>query len=616
MIAVNYPARKFGIGRHCTVTEAKKLCPDLICQHVATWREGDEKFAYHEDAAANIATHKVSLDPYRLESRKILALIKDSLPPGLQMIERASIDEVFLNLSAHVHSLLLERYPELGNPPPSTDPSSKLPLPHSSSLDWQADALVDLDKADDELNQTDWDDVAMLIGSEIVRGVRARVRQELKYTCSAGIANNKMLSKLGSGFKKPNQQTVIRNRAVQHFLSEFKVTKIRNLGGKLGDLVVSTFNTDVIHELLPVTLDQFKSKLEDDTAVWLYNTIRGVDLSEVNPRTQIKSMLSAKSFRPFIKTREQADRWLRIFVADIYSRLVEEGVVENKRRPKTINLHSRHAAQTRSRQGPIPQGKVLDEKILFGLAKSLLDQIIQEGTIWPCSNLSLSVSGFEDAITGNMAIGSFLVRGEEAQALQAGLGPKKEAGEAGIGDHVDKRRRVETGGIARFFGKKEAAREVTGGGQSSDELSTELGGEAHDEDQDKEEDSAGTAEYPFTDRSRIAKSGAGYHQSPVSQYLCSSCAAEFETAEALQDHNDWHLAKELQEAEDERVKPTFAKKHAVSHNKVNSSGSNNTASGGGGASSRKRAAAPTSSSNSKRTSSGKVESGQTKLTFG
>ena len=41
LIAVNYPARAFGIGRMCTAPEAKKMCPNIICQHVATWREGD-----------------------------------------------------------------------------------------------------------------------------------------------------------------------------------------------------------------------------------------------------------------------------------------------------------------------------------------------------------------------------------------------------------------------------------------------------------------------------------------------------------------------------------------------------------------------------------------------
>jgi len=161
LIAVNYPARKFGIGRHCTVTEAKKLCPNLIAQHVATWKEGEEKWAYHDDAAFHIGTHKVSLDPYRLESRKILTLIKQCLPTNMQKVEKASIDEVFIDLSAQAHSILVQRFPELSNPPPYDDPTEKLPLPPITALDWQADALVDLDDAESEVDNPDWDDVAI-----------------------------------------------------------------------------------------------------------------------------------------------------------------------------------------------------------------------------------------------------------------------------------------------------------------------------------------------------------------------------------------------------------------------------------------------------------------------
>ncbi|KAI8154528.1 N-acetyltransferase eso1 [Colletotrichum sp. SAR 10_70] len=308
LIAVNYPAREHGIGRHCTLTEAKKMCPNLISQHVATWREGDDKWAYRDDAAANIQSDKVSLDPYRLQSRKILAVIKESLPQDLQKVEKASIDEVFLDLSAQVHSILLERFPELGNPPPYDDPTENLPSPPVSALDWQADALIDLNEEEESVDP-DWDDVAILIGSEIVRDVRRQVLEKLFYTCSAGVAKNKLLSKLGSGHKKPNQQTVIRNRAVDQFLSGFKFTKMRNLGGKLGENVVTTFNTDAVSELLPIPLDQMKAKLGHETGTWVYNTIRGIDNSEVNSRTQIKSMLSAKSFRPYINTPEQAVTW-------------------------------------------------------------------------------------------------------------------------------------------------------------------------------------------------------------------------------------------------------------------------------------------------------------------
>ena len=463
LIAINYPARAFGLNRHVTVAEAKEKCPELICQHVATWKEGDVTWSYGDgdEAFREIASRKVSLDPYRLQSRKILATIKEFLPADVQKVEKASIDEVFLDLSAQVHGIMLERYPELKGPPPYDDPSEPLVRPPTTALDWAADALVDLDKEQSEEDDPDWDDVAILIASEIVRDVRAEIYKKLHFTCSAGISKNKMLAKLGSAHKKPNSQTVIRNRAVQHFLSDFKFTKIRNLGGKLGDEIVAAFNTDTVAELLPVPIEQFKKTLSEDTGSWLYNIIRGEDNSEVNPRTQIKSMLSAKSFRPSINTLDVACKWLRIFVADIYSRLVEEGVLENKRRPKTMNLHHRQGAQTRSKSSPIPLGRAITEENMFDLAKSLLAQCVVEGRSWPCANLSLSVGGFEEGVQGNQGIGGFLVRGEDAKALQNAQ-PKSEA----TPPPPAKRRRVDDGGgIAKFFGSlREDSRDSSGGG--------------------------------------------------------------------------------------------------------------------------------------------------------
>ncbi|KAK3110496.1 DNA-directed DNA polymerase eta rad30 [Teratosphaeriaceae sp. CCFEE 6253] len=455
LIAINYPARAFGLSRHVTITEAKEKCPEIICQHVATWKEGDAKWTYDldgVDAAKEIATRKVSLDPYRIQSRRILALIKDCLPQDKQRVEKASIDEVFIDLSAQVHALLLERYPELHGPAPYDDPSEPLPRPPTTALDWAADALVDLDVSQSEEDDPDWDDICTLLASEIVRDVRQRIFDELHYTCSAGLARNKMVAKLGSAHKKPNGQTVVRNRAVQHFLSGFKFTKIRNLGGKLGDEVVAAFNTELVSELLPLPIEQLKKQLGDDTGSWLYGIIRGEDTSDVNPRTQIKSMLSAKSFRPSINNFEIACKWLRIFIADIFSRLVEEGVLENKRRPKTINLHHRQGAQTRSKQAPIPLGRVITEDGLFELAKNLLAQVIVDGRAWPCANLSLSVGGFEDGVTNNKGIGGFLVHGEEAKALTFQKSRTRDGGDQRAETPLAKKRKVGGGGITRFFG--------------------------------------------------------------------------------------------------------------------------------------------------------------------
>jgi len=424
----------------------------------------------------------------------------------------------------------------------------------------------------------------MLIGSEVVRKIRAAVREELRYTCSAGIARNKMLAKLGSGHKKPANQTIIRNRAIQQFLGDFKFTKIRNLGGKLGDEVVAAFNTDAVKDLLDVPLEQLKRKIGDDAGTWIYNTIRGEDTSEVNPRTQIKSMLSAKSFRPSINNFEQAARWLRIFVADISSRLVEEGVLENKRRPKTINLHHRQGGQTRSRQAPIPTGKLIDEALLFELAKNLFAQVIVDGRAWPCANLSLSVGGFEDGVTGNRGIGGFLVRGDEAKAMQTASLMRGESDETGSDvypNRLAKRQRVEpVAGINRFFTTKLNHDEMQLGdigkedGMDGDAQSeSDICGKEEQlpisgldfepepafallEPSDFDELPSGQpgnstsnmARHSSTISSPDNQSSDLQHNSPRPIYTCERCRKSM-IAFGQAEHDDWHFARDLQEAD-------------------------------------------------------------------
>ena len=504
LIAINYPAREFGITRMISASEARKRCPHITLQHVATFREGQNgEWAYRDDN--RVATDKVSLDPYRAESRKILQVFKDELASWHDhyaaadghvsrvqdaVVEKASVDEAFIDLSSLVYGVLLRRYPPL-----ATAGDGALPSPPSAALEWGEDNnVVDLDEACD----SDWDDVAMRIGSEIVRSLRAAVWRVLSYTSSAGIARNKMMAKLGSSCHKPNKQTVVRNRAIQNFLGSFRFTKIRMLGGKLGDQVSTVFGTEQVSELLGVSLDQFRTHFDDETAVWLHGIIRGDDTSEVNARTQMKSMASAKSFRPAINNIDQAERWLRIFVADIHGRLVEDGILENRRRPRTIALHYRQGGQPRSRQSSIPTMKPIDQPLLLELAKTLLRQAID---LWPCANLSLSVGGFEEGVK-NKAIDGFLVRGEEARQISS-----RE-------DSTQKKRRLEddNNGIQRFFNvsleETPSLGPLHGGG----------GGGGGDDDDDD--------------------AFAGL------LFLCNRCGKRFPEEHKVE-HDDWHFAMDL-----------------------------------------------------------------------
>ena len=98
---------------------------------------------------------------------------------------------------------------------------------------------------------SEWrDDEALLAaGAVVVSNARREVTRQLGFTCSAGVAPNKLLAKLCGGLHKPDQQTLLAPRAVSALLDPLPVDRLRGFGGELGDL-----NPDHSHSTSPNTL--------------------------------------------------------------------------------------------------------------------------------------------------------------------------------------------------------------------------------------------------------------------------------------------------------------------------------------------------------------------------
>lgn len=198
LIAVNYPARAFGITRHEPPAEAVKKCPGIQLVHVATYRHGDAEPGYWDGAKPE--THKVSLDYYRRESLKILKIFGSFF----STVEKASIDESYIDASTAVRAKLLERYPFLSSLPEDMSMDSPLPMPKELGIkvDWSSCGNViplhgkkdgdEMPARSQEEEETTWADVMLSIGSELVAECRSAVHTQLGYTCSAGIARNKV----------------------------------------------------------------------------------------------------------------------------------------------------------------------------------------------------------------------------------------------------------------------------------------------------------------------------------------------------------------------------------------------------------------------------------------
>jgi DNA polymerase-4 len=68
------------------------------------------------------------------------------------------------------------------------------------------------------------------LAMEVARLLKARIRDELSLTASAGVAPNKFLAKIASGWKKPDGLTVIAPERIESFLQKLPVEALWGVG--------------------------------------------------------------------------------------------------------------------------------------------------------------------------------------------------------------------------------------------------------------------------------------------------------------------------------------------------------------------------------------------------
>ncbi|KAG1747143.1 uncharacterized protein EDB91DRAFT_1048614 [Suillus paluster] len=424
LIAVSYPAREFGISRMDKIKDAKKKCPNLLAVHVATYKEGEKEPGYWEDV--DTRTHKVSLDLYRRESNKIITMFKEALPTG--EVEKASIDEAFIDFTRPVRERLLERYPYLAQVPADALDGSDSPLPPPPPVNWDGLGSVipvtpseGTDTASEHSNfetdsSTTWHDVALSIAAELMQKIREDIHSKLGYTTSAGIARNKFLAKLCASYKKPNSQTILRNDAIPNYLRPLAFQKIRFLGGKLGDALAKEYDVSTVGDLLTVSLDEIQSKFGEN-ALWVYEFLRGIDRTEVKEKSALfKSMLASKNLPKPITRPSDGHQWIRVLAAELALRLNDARESMPTLWPKTIVLHTRKGYETsRSKQATFPFVRNVTVDVIATAADKLWKELTGDTKTVNVTSVQLAFAGLEKAEIGQKSIEGFFTTRDTQQ---------------------------------------------------------------------------------------------------------------------------------------------------------------------------------------------------------
>jgi len=177
----------------------------------------------------------------------------------------------------------------------------------------------------------------------VVGELRASVTRELGYTCSGGIAINKLLSKLACGLHKPNQQTlVLPGPATSALLEGLPIDRLQGLGGDLGEKVklalaaqlklenegtssdgTPTPPTVTCGMVAAMSRARLCQLFGEEKATYLYSMSRGQQEERVQDRSEVKSLGASKNFfgGAALGTVSDADQWLGNFSSELWERL-------------------------------------------------------------------------------------------------------------------------------------------------------------------------------------------------------------------------------------------------------------------------------------------------------
>lgn len=646
LIAVSYAARRYGISRHETITSAKEKCPGVVLAHVATFRKGETTWAYHDNPV--VPHHKVSLDPYRRESRRIFEV----LTRRVKALEKASIDETYMDLGPLVHDKIVSLFPEMQG----VDMESALPEPPRKEMlelmgvKWQgriigsegnayqgetvgsdlynfdeieqkpagktpepAKEQLNQDAIEDELDQEDspdspiaedstvkpdelanypleiggWDDVVLMIASEIVKELRQEILKELGYTCSAGIARNKSLAKLGSGMLKPATQNVIRSSVIPVFLERFEISDMGGLGGKLGKHIRSVLNIPIkgsIAFVNSLSREDMQKRISPQLTKRLKRLATGTESSAISIRTDIKSMSSVKNFSKYtLKATSDAVQWLQVFSADLAGRVIElsqdrrerdGGAASADQRlllyPRSISVvfKSKGKATGHGKQAPFPVGvtEATLRKELFDASCSLLKllegEMDKKKATYPCEMLSLEIHGFINNSGGpqTKSLSSFFKPQTQQTPQYPGVSKKetekpivleKRASPVNDGPFVDVEEEdaedeVQTPGSACLASSKEVPKESP----SAESKPVDINGIGSDDDDDEPPYNDGDEN--GVDWDKLEDMFVTRHTDGTSTVLstvqCPRCKRALRLTD-IGEHKDWHLARDIAHAQ-------------------------------------------------------------------
>lgn len=172
-------------------------------------------------------------------------------------------------------------------------------------------------------------DVTAAVGHQgsatlMAKAIRQRIWETQQLTASAGVAPNKFLAKIASGWKKPNGLFVIRPGDVEAFIQTLPIDKLFGVG-KVTATKLHDRNIKTCADLQKISLTELTANF-GKLGLHLYEQCRGIDHRQVQPNRTRKSLSVERTFPQDVSDVEYCLTAIKELYVQLNKRIQESAV--------------------------------------------------------------------------------------------------------------------------------------------------------------------------------------------------------------------------------------------------------------------------------------------------
>ncbi len=212
-------------------------------------------------------------------------------------------------------------------------------------------------------------------GEKLATAIKLQLTNQLKLSCSIGIAPNKLVAKIASDFKKPNGLTIVKSDEINNFLTDLKVGKIIGIGKKTEERL-NQMGVKTIGELTKLDIYTLTKEFGKKNGVYIFNASRGIDNEAVIEDESITQIGRIMTLKKSTNSVDEMHDDLESLCRDVHRSLTEQSF--SFKSVGIMLILDDLSMKTKSRSIKSPSTNY-DE--IFRTAKVLLDEAVPESQL-------------------------------------------------------------------------------------------------------------------------------------------------------------------------------------------------------------------------------------------